>query len=77
MAGIFLQFKSMRMIHDLKKRGVHDTIRINVQDYFEVLEWSEKFKVMPETLLEAIATVGPTINNVREYLHRKGHIVAS
>ncbi len=65
------------MVHDVKKRGVHDATRINVQDYFELQDWSVKFRVTPEILQEAIAAAGPVINNVREYLHRKGYIVAS
>ena len=65
------------MIHDLKKRGVQDAIRINVQDYFEFQDWALRFKVNPNTLKEAIDAVGPKVNNVREYLNKEGFIVAS
>ncbi|MEO5995895.1 MAG: DUF3606 domain-containing protein [Chitinophagaceae bacterium] len=65
------------MIHDLRKRGVHDASRINVHETLNVKEWAAKFQVTPKILYEAIAEVGPGICNVREYLHRKGFIVAS
>jgi hypothetical protein len=65
------------MIHDLKKRGVQDAVRINVCDQVEMKEWAAKFKVRPEVLKQAFDAVGSKINNLREYLHEKHFIVAS
>jgi len=65
------------MLHDLKKRGVQDAIRINAVDHLEFKEWAAKFKVKPEVLKEAFDAVGSKINNLREYLHDKHFIVAS
>ena len=65
------------MIHDLRKRGVHDASKINVHEISEVRDWAAKFQVNPTILYEAIAEVGTRICNVREYLHKKGFIIAS
>jgi hypothetical protein len=65
------------MIHDLKKRGVQDAVRINNLDKMEFLDWAARFKVTPKALKEAVDAIGPIINNVREFLNKKGYIIAS
>jgi hypothetical protein len=74
---ILIELNRCHMIHDLRKRGVNDASRIDVHDDLDVKDWATKFQVTPKILYEAIAEVGPGICNVREYLHRKGFIVAS
>ena len=65
------------MTHDLTKRGVQDAIQIDVHDILKFQDWAAEFKVSPVILREAIDAVGLKINNVREYLNKKGFIVAS
>jgi hypothetical protein len=65
------------MIHDLKKRGVQDATRINDLDYLEFQYWASRFKITTKVLREAVEAIGPIINNVREFLNKKGYIIAS
>ena len=65
------------MLHDLRKWGVQDAVRINALDPREMKEWAAKFKVDAKVLKEAFDAVGSKINNLREYLNDKHFIVAS
>ena len=45
-----------------------DARRVNVQQPHELRYWSEKFGVSAETLREAVAQVGPMVEDVADYL---------
>jgi hypothetical protein len=52
-------------------------MRINIHDTTELNEWAKQFGVNPATVLEAVNSAGPVVNNVREWLHNRGYIKAS
>lgn len=65
------------MPNNLRKRGVQDRIRINIYDEFELNDWAKKFDVEASLIIDAVNSVGPVVNNVREWLHNRGYIKAS
>ncbi|HZG23297.1 MAG TPA: DUF3606 domain-containing protein [Chitinophagaceae bacterium] len=65
------------MSDNIRKRGVQDRMRINIHDTTELNEWAKQFGVNPATVLEAVNSAGPVVNNVREWLHNRGYIKAS
>lgn len=65
------------MPDDLRKRGVQDDIRININEDWELRDWAKKFGISTEVLKKAVAEVGVMVKNVREWLIKNGHIVAS
>ena len=56
------------MADDLKKRGSPDRDRINVNEDYEVQDWSESLGVTPEELKKAVAAVGDRADAVRQHL---------
>lgn len=56
------------MSDDLNKRGPPDGIRINVNEAWELRDWSKHFGVTPETLKAAVAKVGVMTKDVKKYL---------
>ena len=55
--------------------GGQDRKRININQDYELRDWSEKFGVTPEKLKEAVAAVGDQAFKVEQYLRgneRKG-----
>ena len=58
------------MPDDLKKRGDQVRTRINVNQAFELRDWSEKFGVTPERLKQAVATIGDRADKVELFLKR-------
>ena len=56
------------MSDDLGKSGGQDRKRINLNQDFEVRDWSRKFGVDSETLKKAVAAVGNDAQKVEEYL---------
>ena len=53
---------------DKKKVGKPDAERINVNEPYELSEWSKKLGVPPAVLKTAVEAVGPMTDNVRKHL---------
>ena len=58
------------MPDNLKSTGGQDRKRINVNEDYELRDWSKKFDVTPEQLKDAVRTVGDRADDVE--LHLKG-----
>jgi hypothetical protein len=58
------------MADDKSKVGKPDRDRINVNEDYELRDWSRKFGVTPERLKEAVAKVGPMAADVAKHLGR-------
>ena len=58
------------MADDKSKPGGQDRTRINVNEDYELRDWSKKFGVSPEELKEAVAKVGNNVADVRKHLGR-------
>lgn len=59
------------MADDKTKRGGADRARINIHEDYEVRDWSEKFGVTRQELLEAVQAVGDRAEDVESHLaHR-------
>ena len=56
------------MADDLSRTSGQDRKRINLQQDFEVRDWSAKFGVTPEELKKAVAAVGSEAAKVEAYL---------
>lgn len=56
------------MADDKGNAGNQDRIRINVQEEYELRDWSKKFGVTPDELKAAVAEVGPMAEDVRTKL---------
>jgi len=50
------------------KTGKADRIRINVNEDYELRDWSDQLDVSPERLREIVAKVGPMVEDVRREL---------
>ncbi|NOK19372.1 DUF3606 domain-containing protein [Corallococcus carmarthensis] len=55
------------MSDDLKKRGLQDRVRINVNEDWEVREWSAHFGCTEAELRAAVREVGVMVADVRRY----------
>jgi hypothetical protein len=62
------QSKGVSMADDLGKRGSPDRDRININEDYELRDWSKKFGVSPEELKRAVAQVGDRADAVRQHL---------
>jgi hypothetical protein len=56
------------MADDKRKTGKPDRDRINVDEDYELRDWSKRLGVTPEQLIAAVAAVGPMAEDVRRYL---------
>jgi hypothetical protein len=56
------------MADDLSKRGRPDRDRINVNEEWELRDWSQKFGVSPDELKRAVQQVGDRAEAVRQHL---------
>ena len=56
------------MSDDKAKAGKADRIRINVNEDYELRDWSKKFGVTAEELRKAVKVVGPMSDDVKRYL---------
>ena len=56
------------MSDDPKNTGSPDRDRINLEQDYEVQDWSKSLGVTEEELRDAVKAVGNTASNVREYL---------
>lgn len=59
------------MADDKSKTGGQDRERINVNEDYELRDWSKSLNVTPERLKEAVQAVGDRAEKVREYLKNK------
>jgi hypothetical protein len=59
------------MADDKSKAGKADRDRINVDEDYELRDWSKRLGVTPEQLTAAVAVVGPMAEDVRRYLQIK------
>jgi hypothetical protein len=53
---------------DKTKRGGQDRKRVDVNEDYELRDWSEKFGVSQERLKEAVRTVGDKAADVEKHL---------
>ena len=58
------------MADDKSKTGGPDRERINVNEDYELRDWSEKFGVTPDELKTAVKKVGPMADDVRKELRK-------
>lgn len=56
------------MADDKSNTGGQDRARINVNEDYELRDWSTKFGVTPEELKEAVKKVGPMADDVKKEL---------
>lgn len=59
------------MADDKTKTGGQDRERINVNEDYELRDWSKSLNTTPEKLKEAVQAVGDRAEKVREYLKKK------
>jgi hypothetical protein len=60
------------MSDDKTKSSGQDRKRINVNEDSELRDWSKKFGVMPDRMMEAVAAVGDRAEKVKSYLKGRG-----
>jgi hypothetical protein len=56
------------MADDLTKRGGQDRRRININEDYELRDWSKKFGVTTERLKAAVRAVGDDAQKVEQHL---------
>ena len=56
------------MSDDKQKVGGQDRARINVNEDYELRDWSKKFGVSPDQLKKAVAAVGDRADAVERHL---------
>jgi hypothetical protein len=56
------------MADDKLQTGEPDRSRINVNEEYELRDWSDRLGVSPERLKEAVAKAGPVADDVRREL---------
>jgi hypothetical protein len=56
------------MPDNTQQSGGQDRKRINVNQDYELRDWSDKFGVTPERLKEAVQAVGDSADKVQQYL---------
>jgi hypothetical protein len=59
------------MSDNLQNRGGSDRQRIDVNQDYELRDWSKKFGVSPDQLKEAVQAVGTQADRVEDYLKRR------
>lgn len=60
------------MSDNKQQSGGQDRERINVNQDYELRDWSKSLGVTPERLKEAVQAVGDRAEKVREYLRGEG-----
>ena len=56
------------MSDDTSKVGKQDRDRIDVNEDYELRDWSIKFGVTPDELKSAVQKVGPMVKDVQQHL---------
>jgi hypothetical protein len=59
------------MSDDKSKSSAQDRARINVNQDYELRDWSKKFGVTPEELKNAVASVGDRADAVEKHLKQR------
>jgi len=59
------------MADDKTKVGGEDRARININEKYEIRDWSQSLGVDENTLIDAVKTVGDRVEDVRNHLHNK------
>jgi hypothetical protein len=59
------------MSDDKTKTGGQDRTRINVNEDYELRDWSKKFDVTPEQLKAAVEAVGTDAAAVKQHLNAR------
>ena len=59
------------MSDDKTKVGGQDRTRINMNEDYEVRDWSRKFSVTPDELKAAVKAVGSGAKEVEEHLKQR------
>jgi hypothetical protein len=59
------------MADDTNKTGRQDRDRINVNEDYELRDWSRKFGVTTDELKSAVQKVGPMVKDVQQHLGRQ------
>ena len=54
------------MADDKSNAGGQDRARINVNEDYELRDWSKKFGITPDELKAAVKKVGPMVDDVRK-----------
>lgn len=60
------------MPDDKQVTGGQDRQRINVNEDYELRDWSRKFGVTPDELKRAVRAVGDEAEKVKEHLSQRG-----
>ena len=60
------------MSDSTQSAGGQDRKRINVNQDYELRDWSQKFGVTPDELKAAVRAVGDQADKVKDYLSRAG-----
>lgn len=60
------------MSDNTQSPGGQDRKRVNVNEDYELRDWSKKFGVTPGEIRAAVRAVGDLAENVKEYLSRVG-----
>ncbi|MCQ6957084.1 DUF3606 domain-containing protein [Mucilaginibacter aquariorum] len=55
---------------DKTKTGSPDSKRINIHEDHEVSYWTKELNVSKEELIEAVDSVGTSVDSVRQYLKK-------
>lgn len=63
--------KEHNMADDKTKAGGQDRKRINLNEDYEVRDWTKSLGVTEEALRQAVADVGDQADKVREHLGKK------
>lgn len=59
------------MADDLPRTSKPDELRIDIHRDAELTYWSQKLNATPDEIRWAVAWVGPTVKQVREFLNRR------
>lgn len=53
-----------------QQKGSADSSKINVHEDYELRYWSEKFKITPQQLRDAVKAVGVNVKDVEQHLQK-------
>ena len=67
---VILLNENWKIMDDKNQRGGADRKRIDVNEEYELRDWSEKFNVSREELKKAVDAVGTFADDVEKYLKK-------
>jgi hypothetical protein len=56
---------------EIQKNSLYDTRRINIHEPWELKYWAKQYKVTVEEIKKAVAEVGISAQEVKNYLERR------